>query len=84
MRRRASCGNANMVGQRIRAIRRKQGLSQGELLARIQLRDNDMTQSKLSRIEGQLIIVMDKDLCVIADALGVSILDLLVVQNRSE
>ena len=62
MRYRKTCSNANLVGQRIRSIRENQGLSQGELLARIQVLDSSMSQPKLSRIEGQLITVSDADL----------------------
>ena len=69
MRNRTSYSNANMVGQRIRLLREKQGLSQGELLARIQVLDSNMSQSKLSRIEGQLVPVSDTELFLISQAL---------------
>ncbi len=76
MRNRTYCSNANLVGQRIRSLREGQGLSQGELLARIQVLGNNMTQTKLSRIEGQLIPVSDIDLFSISQALHVTINDL--------
>ena len=76
MRNRTSYSNANMVGQRIRSLREKQGLSQGDLLARIQVLDSNMSQSKLSRIEGQLVPVSDTDLFSISQALHVAIDDL--------
>ena len=44
MRNRTSYSNANMVGQRIRSLREKQGLSQGELLARIQVQATDLVE----------------------------------------
>ncbi len=73
MRRRSSCSNTNIVGQRIQKIRQERGLSQGDLIARLQLMDSDFSQSKLSRIEGQLITVSDRDLFAIAKALGVNV-----------
>ena len=76
MRNRASYSNANMVGQRIRSLREKQGLSQGDLLARIQVLDSNMSQSKLSRIEGQLVPVSDTELFLISQALRVTMNDL--------
>lgn len=76
MRHRLSCNTANIVGQRIQSLRNSQGLLQSDLVARIQLLEGDISQSKLSRIEGQLIAVTDRDLFVIAQALQVEIGDL--------
>ena len=68
--------SANIVGQRIRNLRLSQGLLQRDLVARIQLLDHEMSQSKLSRIEGQRIVATDRDLYVIAQALQVEAGDL--------
>ena len=74
--RQRSSKSANIVGQRIQRLRIDQGLVQRDLVARIQLLDGDISQSKLSRIEGQLITVTDRDLFVIAQALQVEAGDL--------
>ena len=74
--RQRSSKSANIVGQRIQRLRIDQGLLQRDLVARIQLLDGDISQSKLSRIEGQLITVTDRDLFVIAQALQVEAGDL--------
>ncbi len=62
-----------MVGLRITQIRRAKHIGQGELLSQIQLQGVEMSQAKLSRIEGQRIAVFDHDLFAIAKALGVSV-----------
>ena len=76
MRRRIKCGDCNLVGDRIRAIRERKGIAQGELVIRLQLLNGNMSQSKLFRIEGQQITVSDSDLFLIAQALQVSVADL--------
>ena len=76
MRRRAKCSDCNIVGGRIREIRERKGIGHGELIIKIQLLNVDMSQSKLSRIEGQQIVVSDSDLFTIAQALQVSVADL--------
>ena len=57
-------------------IRERKGIGQGELIIKIQLLNVDMSQSKLSRIEGQQIVVSDSDLFIIAQALQVNAADL--------
>lgn len=76
MRHRVKYSDCNIVGARIREIREKKGIGQGELIIKIQLLNVDMSQSKLSRIEGQQIVGSDSDLFVIAQALQVSVADL--------
>lgn len=73
MRRRSKESTKNMVGKRIRFLREQKGLSQGEFLAQLQIAGSDMSQSKLSRIEGQQIPVSDTDLYNIASLLRVSV-----------
>lgn len=73
MRRRQKAGDRNIVGMEICRIRREKKLGQAELLSRIQLQGIDMNQAKLSRIEGQMVAVTDRDLYAISQALGISI-----------
>ncbi len=72
MRQRQTLGNRNVVGCNITRIREAKNIGQGELLRKIQLLGVDMNQAKLSRIEGQRIAIIDRDLIVIASALGVT------------
>lgn len=73
MRKRVHCGTRNLIGSSIAHTRKKKGLGQGELLSKIQLLGFDMTQAKLSRIEGQMVALTDRDLLIIASALDVSL-----------
>ena len=73
MRKRTNRGTRNLIGSYIVQTRKKKGLGQGELLSKIQLLGSDMTQAKLSRIEGQMVVLTDRDLLIIAKALDVSL-----------
>ena len=70
------CNSANMVGQRIKEIRKDKGMSQGALAAKVQLLGSEISQSKLSRIERQRIAIIDFDLYVITLALDIDVGDL--------
>lgn len=70
-------GEMNVVGTNITKIRLEKGLKQKELLAKLQSEGMEITGSCLSKIEGQTKMVTDKDLLIIAKALGVKLEDLL-------
>ncbi|MEA4994221.1 MAG: helix-turn-helix transcriptional regulator [Oscillibacter sp.] len=70
-------GEMNVVGAYITKIRLEKGLKQKELLAKLQSEGMEITGSCLSKIEGQTKMVTDKDLLIIAKALGVKPEDLL-------
>lgn len=69
-------GRCNIVGERIRLLRRAAGLSQEELAARVQVAGLDMTQKAVSRIETGNRVVADYELFYLAQALHVAITDL--------
>lgn len=69
-------GEMNVVGANITKIRLEKGLKQKELLAKLQSEGMEITGSCLSKIEGQTKMVTDKDLLIIAKALGVKLEDL--------
>ena len=64
-------GDDNIVGQRVVALRKEQKLKQKDLLARLQVRGLNLNQSSLSALEGQRRRVSDRELVVLASALGV-------------
>lgn len=70
-------GEMNVVGANITKMRLEKGLKQKELLAKLQSEGIEITGSCLSKIEGQTKMVTDKDLLIIAKALGVKPGDLL-------
>jgi DNA-binding Xre family transcriptional regulator len=61
----------NIVGANITKIHLEQGLKQKNLLAKLQSNGMDIVGSCLSKIEGQTKMITDKDLLIIARALGV-------------
>lgn len=70
--RRLPLGDMNIIGANITRIRLEKCIKQKELLARLQSGGMDITASCLSKIEGQTRMITDKDLIIIAKALGVN------------
>lgn len=70
-------GNKNLIGARVEAARKGQGMKQKELLAQLQVRGIDLNASGLSKLEGQLRYVTDMELLALSDILGVSVMWLL-------
>jgi len=75
-------GDMNIVGARVSEIRKKKGMKQRELLARIQSSGMDIGSSCLSKIEGQTRMVTDKELLVLCSALGVGPQELLLSSRK--
>jgi DNA-binding Xre family transcriptional regulator len=67
----------NVVGAKMTKIRLEKDIKQKDLLAKLQSEGMEITGSCLSKIEGQTKMVTDKDLLLIAKALGVKPEDLL-------
>jgi len=63
----------NLVGANITRLRLEKRIKQKDLLARIQSAGMDIAGSCLSKIEGQTRMVTDKELAILAKALGVDI-----------
>ncbi|ETT38033.1 transcriptional regulator [Paenibacillus amylolyticus] len=66
-------GNKNIIGSRVVAIRKSKGIKQREFLARLQTLGLDISQTSLSRLEGQYRLVQDYEVVMIARALEVSV-----------
>ncbi|MGN1030386.1 MAG: helix-turn-helix domain-containing protein [Butyricicoccaceae bacterium] len=77
-------GCANIVGPRVKELRRKQKLSQDELAARLQLRNIGISQKGISRIEKQERFVADFELAALADSLHVDVRWLLGKETTEE
>lgn len=69
-------GKANIVGKNIYYLRKKAGLSQEELAAKMQLNNIELSQKAISRIEKQERFVTDYELMIFAAVLGITIADL--------
>ena len=71
--RKLALGNRNMVGARVTEARKKQGMQQNELLARLQVSGIEISAPALSLLEGQKRPVSDFELVALAKALDVSV-----------
>lgn len=74
-------GKANMIGPNIRTNRIKLHLSQDALAAKMQLRNIEISQKVISRIEKQERFVTDCELLAFSEVLKVDIYELLGVQK---
>ena len=70
-------GRRNICGAKLKGFRRKKGISQENLAAKVQLRGLDLTQKTISRIETGKRLITDYELKYLADALGVPVRELL-------
>ena len=80
--RKQSLGDRNIVGARIEQRRKAIGLKQKDLLTQLQVAGIDLNASGLSKLEGQIRSVSDKELIVIAKTLNVSVLWLLGLEDE--
>ena len=71
--RKLALGDRNLIGARVTAARKMQGMKQVELLAKLQLAGVDMSVPALSLLEGQKRPVSDIELNALADILNVSV-----------
>ena len=74
--RKAEYGNVNIVGRRIETLRKAHGMSQKDLIARLQVIGCDINPTSYSKLEGQHRVATDKELLAIANVLEVSVNDL--------
>ena len=82
--RKLGLGNRNLVGRRVTEARRALGITQVQLLARLQVRGVDLSASGLSKLEGQVRYVTDFELLALADILSVSVQWLLTGEEKEK
>ena len=75
--RKQELGDKNLVGARVLQRRKELGMSQKDLLARLQVEGVDLNSSGLSKIEGQIRGVSDKELVALSSVLNISVVELL-------
>ncbi|WP_457789611.1 helix-turn-helix domain-containing protein [Anaeromassilibacillus sp. SJQ-5] len=71
--RKLNYGDRNVVGRRVTEARIAMGLTQNELMARLQIRGIDISASSVSLLEGQRRPVFDYELAALADILKVDV-----------
>ena len=69
-------GNANIVEKNIEKLRKKRGIKQKDLIAKIQVMGCDMNPTSYSKLEGQLRSATDIELYTIAKILNVKMEEL--------
>lgn len=81
--RKQDLGNKNIIGEKVKEERKKKGLKQKDFLAKLQVKGIDLSASGLSKLEGQVRLVTDKELVAIADTLNVPT-DNLLGRNKKQ
>ena len=71
--RRAPVGRRNIVGAKIVRLRRERNIKQKELVAKLQSMGMDISDTSMSRLEGQTRLVQDFEIPILARALEVSV-----------
>ena len=80
--RKVPVGKRNIVGAKIVQIRKEKQIKQKDLVAALQTRAMDISDTGMSRMEGQNRLVQDFELPIIARTLGVSVDELLGLQDE--
>lgn len=70
-------GKANIIGKKIKSIRKEKKMSQDTLAAKMQLENIELSQKGISRIESQERFVTDYELYTFSKVLNVDIYSLL-------
>ena len=66
-------GSANLIGRNVEKLRLERGIKQKDFIARLQIEGLDINPASYSKLEGQIRIVTDRELLVIAKVLNVPI-----------
>ncbi|MDR0314931.1 MAG: XRE family transcriptional regulator [Oscillospiraceae bacterium] len=80
--RKQKLGDRNIVGAKVEQVRKEKGLKQKDLLTRLEIRGIELDASGLSKLEGQIRSVTDKELLAISQELSVSVNWLLGIEEK--
>lgn len=80
----AQIGNKNIIGVTLHNIRHSRGLTQEQLCEMLKAYDVDICVSTLSKIESQSRRVADFELLAIANALDISVYDLVGASSKHD
>ena len=69
-------GNCNIIGKNAERLRKSQGISQKDFIAKLQLFGLDVHPTSYSKLEGQIRIATDKEVQAIAKVLKVDVNEL--------
>jgi transcriptional regulator with XRE-family HTH domain len=76
-------GDKNIIGVKVVAIRKAKHIKQKDFLAKLQTLGLDISETSLSRLEGQYRLVQDFEVVIIAEALEISVEELLGKRRRN-
>jgi len=70
-------GHKNIIGKKVVAIRKARNIKQKDFLAKLQTLGMDISPTSLSRLEGQYRLVQDYEVVILAQALDITVEELL-------
>ncbi len=70
-------GSKNIVGVKVTATRKLKRIKQKDFLAQLQTLGMDISATSLSRLEGQHRLVQDYEVVILAEALDITVNELL-------
>ena len=79
--RKQALGDRNIVGAKVEARRKAINMKQKDLLTQLQINGIDLNASGLSKLEGQLRYVTDFELKALSEVLGMTVNELLDVEE---
>ena len=66
-------GDRNIVGKKVASLRKQKKIKQKDMVAMLQSEGMDISESTMSRLEGQTRLVQDFEVPILAKVLGVSV-----------
>ena len=71
--RKTPIGNRNIVGVKVAKLRKEKKIKQKDLVAMLQSEGMDISETTMSRLEGQTRLVQDFEIPILAKVLGVRV-----------
>ena len=71
--RKTPIGDRNIVGEKVAALRKQKKIKQKDMVAMLQSEGMDISETTMSRLEGQNRLVQDFEVLILAKVLGVSV-----------
>ena len=76
-------GSRNIVGAKVARLRKEKKIKQKDMVAMLQSEGMDISETTMSRLEGQTRLVQDFELPILAKVLGVNV-EWLLEQDEKE
>ena len=77
-------GTRNIVGAKVERVRKAKNMKQKELVAILQSKGMDISDTSMSRLEGQIRLVQDFEIPILAEAQGVTVEWLLLGEDEAQ